>query len=229
MKDRVSPRLRIAAFALGLVAGCFRQAPLPPDFRYQCESDDDCVTYLGDDGEPLLDADGDPYKERCINGLCQYPCGGSILDLLSQGSDNGCPPNESYTCFNGLCANLCDASKDPTTCSSPQKCLELATLDALVAIDGVDAYLEKSFTIEHPGICGLTCEDPDFGGCPDGQICTGGVCIDLSGFGTTGTTGGTGGTGTDSGTSTGGTDTSTTGGTDTDTTDTDATTGGTGP
>ncbi|MEZ4450732.1 MAG: hypothetical protein R3B09_14720 [Nannocystaceae bacterium] len=205
----MSPRLCIVAFALGLFAGCFRQAPLPPDFRYECVSDDECVSYLGDDGEPLLNADGDPYKERCINGLCQYPCGGSLLDILSQQADNGCPPNESYVCFNGLCANLCDGSKDPTTCSSPQKCVELATLDVIADNDAAQTYIEKSFTIERPGVCGLTCDNPEFGECPDGQICTGGMCLDLSDFGTTGTTGGTT--------------------TDGGTTDTDATSGGTGP
>lgn len=224
MKLRVSHRLRIAGLALGLVAGCFRQVPEPPDFRYVCASDDECVALLDDDGEPMLDGDGEPYRERCINGLCQFRCHGSLLEALAALEDqtltvvDGCPSSGDYICFNGLCSNFCTVNKDPTTCPAPQTCLGFDSFELFGDTGGATESSSSSI-----GICGIRCDDDDAIDCPEGQVCASGLCLDLSGFGTTG---GTTDAGTSGATST---TTTTTAGTDTDATDTDATTGGTGP
>lgn len=210
MKLRVSHRLRIVGLAVGLFAGCFRQVPTSSVFHYECTSDDECSALLDNDGEPMLDANGDPFVERCIQGLCQYPCGGSLVDLFNPMADNGCPPDNNFFCFNGTCTNLCDGAVDPPPCSAPHTCIEFASLDTFAGSEDAAAYLEM-LPSERSGLCGVLCEDAE--DCPEGQLCLSGVCLDLSGFGTTGTTG----TGT------------TTDVTSTDGSDTDATTGGTGP
>ncbi|MCA9638439.1 MAG: hypothetical protein KC420_20555 [Myxococcales bacterium] len=181
--------LRVAAvLALGLVLGCFRDRGTPPAFRFTCESDADCQALVDDEGKPVVDGDGDQYVERCISGLCQFACDGSVLDFFDSMADNGCPPDkDGYTCFNGTCNHMCDAALDPSPCSDPHRCIELSV--AFGDIPGLDDILEQ-LPQERPGICGLLCDDAGAPACPDGQACVSGVCI---GFGGGGTTGGTSG------------------------------------
>lgn len=188
-------RLHLAALLIGLAAGCFRERAVPPAFRFECERDDECRTLTDDNGDPLLDADGQPIAERCISGLCQFACDGSILDLFAGSSGMGggassCPSDkDGYYCFGGTCNHLCDAADDPPTCSPPHKCLEFGSFDTFAMYAEL---LADSLPLERPGICGLRCDDAGAPDCPEGQLCIDGVCLPLGG-GTTGgdTTGGT--------------------------------------
>jgi hypothetical protein len=182
------------SLSIGLVVGCFREATPAPGFRYQCTSDDDCITPVDENGDPLVDENGDPYAEECIAGLCQHACAGSILDILSQSGSTDCPSDrEGYTCFNGTCNHLCDAADELPPCSAPQTCIEFTTLFSAFgqAADGFEEAL-SSLPQEKPGICGIPCDDADAPACPDGQVCLEGVCLGFDSGGTTGgdTTGG---------------------------------------
>ena len=180
-------RLLTAALLLGLAAGCFRERSVPPAFRFECEADDECRTLTDDDGEPLLGADGEPIAERCISGLCQFACVGSVLDLAGGGGGGGqspCPDDKAgYYCFNGTCNHLCDGADDPATCSPPQTCLELADFPGFEALAEA---LADQLGQERPGICGIRCDAEGAPPCPEGQVCLQGVCLPFGG----GTTGG---------------------------------------
>jgi len=169
------------SLAIGLVAGCFRDGTPPPAFRYTCEADSDCLSQLLDNmGEPVLDANGDPYAEECINGLCQYSCSGSVLDLvLNPMAVSGCPPDrDGYTCLNGTCNHLCDAAADPPECSGSQTCIEFADFGDIPDLDDLLSNLPQ----DKPGMCGTLCEADDASTCPDGQLCFDGICVDLGGL-----------------------------------------------
>lgn len=187
-----SPRLCLSllAVAAGLTLGCFRERTPPPAFRFECEADDECLALVDANGDPVLDADNNPYVERCISGLCQYPCAGSLLDLLTQSS--ACPAEQAgATCFNGTCSNLCDAAGEVESCSPPHRCLDFTSFELLSGMEADLAMLPQ----ERPGICGQRCDDDDAVPCPTGQICLSGLCLPLGG-GTTGDTGDTTDTGT---------------------------------
>ncbi|MEZ4384443.1 MAG: hypothetical protein R3A79_24150 [Nannocystaceae bacterium] len=182
----------VSSLTVGLVVGCFREATPAPGFRFQCASNDDCVALVDEDGDPVVNENGEPYVEQCIAGLCQYACSGSILDLVSPSGGSDCPSDrDGYTCFNGTCNHLCDAADELPPCPSPQTCIEFTELLAVFgdAAEGFQESLE-SLPQEKPGICGILCDAADAPACPDGQVCYEGVCIGFdSGGGTTGTTG----------------------------------------
>jgi len=184
-------RLGLLVLAASLTLACFRERTPPPAFRFQCESDDECIALVDGNGDPVLDAQDNPYTERCISGLCQYPCAGSLLDLLSQSST--CPAEQAgATCFNGTCNNLCDVASELESCSSPHRCLEISAFDFLANME-IDLSMLPA---ERPGICGQRCDDDDAAPCPTGQLCLGGICFPLGGATTGDTTGDTTDTGT---------------------------------
>ncbi|MCA9587378.1 MAG: hypothetical protein KC657_18755 [Myxococcales bacterium] len=180
------------ALGFGLIAGCFTSVFTPPTFRYTCETDDDCKATVDEDPDAEL-------TQKCIAGLCQYPCTGWILAPV----DGECP-SDSFGCFNGACATVCDV--ETNQCSAPQSCLGFGIPDEYAE----DFARQLGLTTDElaaKGVCGLACDDPDAPACPGDQLCVEGACIDLSSFSTgTGTTGGsTTGADTDTDTDTGGT------------------------
>lgn len=166
----------------GVAVGCMTPVGLPPQFRFSCESDDDCQVITDDDGEEM-------YRERCIAGLCQYPCVGTVFTTVT----GECPNNDYFGCFNGVCSHLCDSVTK--LCPAPQTCILQDVPDDVVG------EIPGGIDLEQTGVCGIRCDAEGAPECPEGQFCIEGVCIgfgDITGGDTSGTetTGGTD-TGTD--------------------------------
>lgn len=208
-------RLLLAlAFAVGALGGCFLSPNVPPTFRYSCETDDDCaVLSCRDDviawptakargmteGCGTESAQADPtsaygYRQRCVSGLCQYPCG---LATFS----NDCPSGRGYNfCLNGNCANFCGTDPerfpDPdATCPDPQGCvifgedIDLGALSALLPSGGGGQSGGSSSPfgggsqaidindLEGAGVCGIRCDAKDAPPCEPGEYCSGAMCL----------------------------------------------------
>lgn len=148
---------------------CFLEKELPPTFRFSCEEDAQCANIQDENGQTM-------YVERCIDGLCQYPCTTSLLDEFSD-----CPPNRGLLCFNGVCSNLCDPSAEPPPCSSPHACQALSIPEGLDPMDFTDVDL-SAFT-SGLGVCAIPCDANNPNSCPQGQACLDGVCLTLPNLG----------------------------------------------
>ncbi len=196
----MSPRSLLAlAFAAGALGGCFLSPNVPPSFRYACETDDDCAVFncQGDEvairdakaaglveGCDTPEADADPasaygYRQRCVSGLCQFPC-----ELSTFQSD--CPTGKGYNfCINDSCAHLCgtDTKKYPdpdATCPNPQECvifgedIDLALLPSSLGSGSLGGSLSS---LEGTGVCGVRCDAPDAPPCGPGEYCSGVLCL----------------------------------------------------
>lgn len=166
----------------GVVVGCATPVGIPPQFRFTCETDEDCQVIVDEEN-------ADMYQERCISGLCQYPCTGSVLAPVE-----GECPDDFIGCFNGVCSNLCETATKQ--CPSPQTCIIQDVPDELAGQLPID--------LTESGVCGIRCDEAGAPDCPDGQFCIEGACFGFSDF-TGGSDTSTGGsTGTDTDTDTGG-------------------------
>ena len=149
----------------GIIAGCMTSVGLPPQFRFSCASDDDCQVITDENGDTM-------YEEKCISGLCQYPCNGTILTNIS----GECPAEkEFFGCFNGVCSHLCDNVTE--LCRHPQVCV---VQDIEIPPEFAD-QIPGGIDLEQTGICGIRCDAEGAPPCPNEQICLEGVCL---GFGT---------------------------------------------
>lgn len=164
----------------GVAVGCMTPVGIPPQYRFACETDEDC--------QVITDEDGEEYQERCISGLCQYPCAGSVFASIP----GECPGDDYFGCFNGVCAHLCDT--ESPMCPDPQTCITQSVPEEFADLipSGVD--------LSSSGVCGIRCDAEGAPECPGEQLCLEGVCISLSDFTTGGGTDPTGGTGTTGGT-----------------------------
>ncbi len=137
----------VALTGAGLAA-CFIEPDEPPGWRAACAGDAECP------------GDG----ESCIDGLCQYPCTTATFA-------DDCPSGGNYTtCFNGVCATMCDPENPG--CSEPQSCQTLEIPPEFAEL-GVQDF----------SVCGLLCSDAR--PCPGAEQCFDGVCIDPNGLGGT--------------------------------------------
>jgi hypothetical protein len=143
---------------------------LPPQFRFSCTTDDDCQAVVDDEGS-------EEYRERCIAGLCQYPCEGSLLTTIP----GECPANDYFGCFNGVCTHLCDNVTQ--LCPYPQKCIVQDIPDEFVG------QIPGGIDLEQTGLCGVRCDAEGAIDCPEGQVCLEGVCLSFGGGGGTDTGG----------------------------------------
>lgn len=203
------PRSLFVAFLAGALGGCFLGPNIPPTFRYACEVDDDCLVLNCQDDEiqiadakarglleaadlekgcNSLEAVADPtkyieYRQKCIGGLCQFPCG---LSTFPQ----DCPEDKGYNfCFNGGCSHICgaDAKRVPdpdAACPVTQSCM---VFDEEIDLETFAPYLPSgggnspaqliAMLPPGAGVCGRRCDDEGAPPCPAGQYCSGVLCM----------------------------------------------------
>lgn len=150
------------ALALGLSlvssSGCYSERPPPPNFRYTCESPDDCSEF-----------------EDCIRGLCQVPC-------TQQNAQEQCTDRGFLACVNGTCTSTCGVGVDGS-CPGTLECIEVDLgFNGGGGGGGFGGFGGGGGGDEPLGVCATPCT-ADNGVCPEGQFCFEGIDgVDTSGL-----------------------------------------------
>lgn len=163
------------ALSAGFFAACYAEREPPPNFRYACDRDGDCL-----DGQ------------TCVDGLCETPCtNATFADDCTRGE---------LPCLNGVCSSGCEVGG--SSCPGAQECVDLGlelgggnsflgggNSDAVVGVCVRECSTSScpAMNVCIEGFCVQTCMQPEE--CFAGTTCLGGLCLPDTG-GTDGTSAG---------------------------------------
>lgn len=149
--------------AAGLLGACYSEREPPPNFRYACDRDGDCVE-----------------GQTCVDGLCETPCtNDNFAEVCTRGE---------LVCLNGVCSSGCEVGG--ASCPGAQECVDLGldlggggsflssgSSDAVIGVcmrECSDSSCPAgNVCIE--GFCVQSCLMSEE--CPAGTSCTGNLCL----------------------------------------------------